>query len=252
MIRERGKLVPFEPTTSLESDSPDISSLTKSQAVYETLRHWILIGRLPPGQKLDQEWLASTLKVSRMPLRQALSGLAAGGLVINRAHRGDIVSPLSAAQLEDVYAGRRALETMLAEAGAKLATSEDRARMAQLVEQQETAVEQGNSEEYVLLDRKFHHILYTASGYRESVLLIERLRDMSDRYIRFYVRSSDTAHKSILDHWKILRAVERGQPELARQYTDQHIEEGYNVLKDLVRERELSDNFTDMNEGTSE
>lgn len=241
---------------TLEYDSPaepdaiDISALTKSQAVYETLRRWILIGRLEPGQKLDQEWLASTLKVSRMPLRQALSRLAAAGLVVNRAHRGDTVTPLSAKLLEDIYAGRRALEAMLAEAGARSITSEDRARMAHLVERQEVAVDKGDMEDYVVLDRQFHHILYAASGYRESVLLIERLRDMSDRYIRFYVRSGHTAHKSILDHWKILRAVERGQPEQARLHTDQHIEEGYNALKGAVQEHELSNNDTD--EGPSE
>src|SRR3546814_15298004 len=86
-----------------------VGFLTKSQGVFETIRSWILIGRLEPGQRLDQEWLAAKLNVSRMPLRQALSRLEADGLVINRPHRSAIVAPLSVTMLEEIYAGRRAL-----------------------------------------------------------------------------------------------------------------------------------------------
>jgi aspartate/methionine/tyrosine aminotransferase len=48
---------------------------TKTELIYEQLRRWIVAGRLGPGQRLDQEWLAAALRVSLMPLWQALSRL---------------------------------------------------------------------------------------------------------------------------------------------------------------------------------
>src|SRR3546814_20284551 len=107
--------------------------------------------------------------------------------------------------LEDIYAGRRALESMRAEAGAQRIDGSALETMSQIIERQEVAVEQGDTESYVQLDRQFHHILYRASGYEQSVALIARLRDMSDRYIRFYARDSHGAHKSILEHLKIMQ-----------------------------------------------
>src|SRR5262245_23554654 len=91
---------------------------TKSQVVYETLRQWILRGRLAPGQTIDQEGLAATLRVSRMPLRQALLKLEADGLIAVRPHRSAVIVPLSPSEIEEIYATRTALEGMLAEVGA--------------------------------------------------------------------------------------------------------------------------------------
>lgn len=255
MASERGDKAPAalaekdgtEPFGAGRDTLDQVGFLTKSQGVFETLRRWILIGRLEPGQRLDQEWLAATLNVSRMPLRQALSRLASDGLVINRPHRSAIVAPLSVAMLEDIYVGRRALESMLAEAGARRLNGPALEAMGDLIERQEAAVNRGDAESYVQLDRQFHHILYCASGYEQSVGLIERLRDMSDRYIRFYARDSHGAHKSILEHWKILRAIEKGQTDQVRIYIDQHINDGYRALLGVVQEHEARTSFNDAN-----
>lgn len=222
---------------SLEGDIP-AEGRTKSQSAYALIRHWILIGRLEPGRRLDQEWLASTLQISRMPLRQALERLVAEGLVISTPHRSAVVAPLSEALLEDIYASRRALEGMLAEMGARKLTAADIGTLSALIEGQEQVVEGGDVEGYVRLDRKFHSTLYRASGYEQSCALIERLRDTSDRYIRFYASNNHGAHKSILEHWKILRAAEKGEAEKARELTERHIADGYTVLVSIVRRHE--------------
>lgn len=221
---------------SREGDLPE--GRTKSESAYALIRHWILIGRLEPGRRLDQEWLASTLQISRMPLRQALERLIAEGFVVSTPHRSAIVAPLSEAMLEDIYASRRALEGMLAEMGARKLTAADIGTLSALIESQEQAVEAGDVEAYVRHDRRFHSTLYRASGYEHSCGLIERLRDTSDRYIRFYASNNHGAHKSILEHWKILRAAEKGEAEKARELTERHIAEGYSVLVSIVRRHE--------------
>jgi DNA-binding GntR family transcriptional regulator len=207
---------------------------TKSKVTYDLLRDWILTGRLEPGRRLDQEWLASTLNVSRMPLRQALQRLAADGLVVDRPHRSAIVAPLSLNLLEDLYASRQSLEGMLARASAQKLTPEITETLAKLIELQEQVTEDGDFDGYVRYDRVFHLTLYRASGYIQSCALVEKLRDMSDRYIRFFASNNDGAHKSILEHWKILRAAEKGEKDRTRELTERHIADGYSALVPIV------------------
>jgi DNA-binding GntR family transcriptional regulator len=121
--------------------APLLEFRTKTEMAHEQLRRWIVSGRLAPGQRLDQAWLAGELRVSRMPLRQALLRLEADGLIHNEPHRGAIVAPLSLAELTDVYAARGAMESMLAEAGAVRAGQTEFDLMAEAI----TAHELGRS-----------------------------------------------------------------------------------------------------------
>ena len=211
---------------------------TKSQTVYEELRRRILLGRLEPGQRLDQEWLADELQVSRMPLRQALLRLEADGLIENRPHRSAIVAPLSAPDLEDVYFTRRALESMLAEAAAVRIPANDIGRLNELMQKQKVAIQDEDVEKYVALDRSFHATLYQASGYARACEILERLRDSSDRYVRFYARDRRAVDLAIGDHEEIIKACQSRDSALVRRVTEAHITEGFSSLIALVKRSE--------------
>ena len=56
---------------------------TLKNRAYDSLKQMILSGRLRPGQKLAERELTEELKVSRTPIREALSRLVQEGLVIS-------------------------------------------------------------------------------------------------------------------------------------------------------------------------
>src|SRR6516162_6895154 len=66
-----------------------------ASAVMERLREQILNGELREGQQLRQDAIATEFQISRIPVREALSHLAAEGLVTLVANRGAVVSALS-------------------------------------------------------------------------------------------------------------------------------------------------------------
>jgi DNA-binding GntR family transcriptional regulator len=210
---------------------------TKTALVYEQLRRWIVSGHLAPGQRLDQEWLAAELRVSRMPLRQALLRLEAVGLIENEPHRSAVVAPLSLLELNDIYAARAALEAMLAEAGTARATEREYAAMAAAIAEQRAAVAAGQLARFVAADRVFHFTLYTASGYARAVAMTERLRDHADRYIWHYARYRRGAARSIAEHEALLRQCRGGAAAVVGQLTRDHVEQGLDVLRQLVGER---------------
>jgi DNA-binding GntR family transcriptional regulator len=91
----------------------------------ETLRAAILAGGLRPGDRVNQEEWAERIGVSAIPVREALRALAGEGLVTYRPRRGYAVTELSLAELEEVYALRRMLETAALERGVGLAGVDD-------------------------------------------------------------------------------------------------------------------------------
>ena len=74
------------------------------------LRDLILGGSIPAGAKLGEADLASRLDVSRTPIREALSRLAAEGLVELVPNRGARVAHWTDEELEQIFELRLRLE----------------------------------------------------------------------------------------------------------------------------------------------
>ena len=81
-----------------------------SAAVLERLREKILTGELREGEQLRQEAIAAEFEISRIPVREALSHLAAEGLVTIIANRGAVVTSLSPEEIVETFETRAVLE----------------------------------------------------------------------------------------------------------------------------------------------
>lgn len=88
---------------------------TEASLATARLRAEIVGGVMRPGDKLKLEPLARRYAVSRGPLREAASRLAAEGLVTIEDHRGFRVAPLSRVDLADVTATRQRIEVLALE-----------------------------------------------------------------------------------------------------------------------------------------
>jgi DNA-binding GntR family transcriptional regulator len=221
---------------SSKTPSGKINFRTKSELVYESLRGEILSGDIAPGQTIDQESVAARLDVSRMPLRQALLRLQTEGLLQLRPHHSAVVTPLSEADVVEVYAMRGALEAMLAAEGAKRRTDADLERMSAELDRQTAAVAGHAVPSFVKHDRAFHRALYEASGFVSACLLVEQLRDRSDRYVQAWASSGYGAKFSVAEHVELLAAVRASDSEQARVLTQAHIDRGAQFLVSRIRD----------------
>lgn len=59
-------------------------------------------GRLPPGRRINETHLSSTLGISRTPLREAMLGLEAQGFLGSHMGRGFLVPELNAQEFADI------------------------------------------------------------------------------------------------------------------------------------------------------
>lgn len=83
---------------------------TEASRVTDRLRDEIIRGVMPPGARLKLVPLARRFAISRGPLREAASRLAAEGLVTIEDQRGFRVTPISRADLRDVTRTRQRIE----------------------------------------------------------------------------------------------------------------------------------------------
>lgn len=147
--------------------------MTIGEMTYSILREAILTGALSPGEKLRQEALATTLDVSRIPVRSALMQLESEGLVEIRPHRGARVRQLTADFVKETYRIRKLLEAQAIGRSIRTMTPERADRLRSLAAKLDAA-EEGSA---FLEDRvTFYHELYDVDRNPVLVGLIDHLR----------------------------------------------------------------------------
>ena len=95
----------------------------------------VISGELLPGAKLSPNTIAADLGVSHIPVREALTSLAASGYLEHRPRVGFFVRALSAADLADIYHWRELLEAEAFRMAIPQLTASDFTQMRELTSQ---------------------------------------------------------------------------------------------------------------------
>lgn len=205
-------------------------------------QHMQVGDRLPAERKLSEQ-----LGVSRTSLREAIQQLVSQGLLQSRIGAGTflqqlpmhwsehkIVQPLSGLMDEDpeyrfdVQESRLILEGGTAWYAAQRATAEDIAKIRMYYEQIAHFQGLGDAEQSARADANFHLAIAEAS---HNVVLIQLMRSLFD-LLQFNVvlgrkKVYSEVHRfdQLQDqHFKVIDAIERQDPEAARQAVCGHIE----------------------------
>ena len=96
--------IPESPTTTAEGSA--------TQRAHHAIRRMIVIGELPPGEKLKIETLRTLLDTGASPIREALSLLTSDHLVERIDQRGFRAAPTSVENFEEILTLRCSLEDM--------------------------------------------------------------------------------------------------------------------------------------------
>ncbi|GLQ98097.1 FadR/GntR family transcriptional regulator [Dyella mobilis] len=194
----------------------------------------IVTGELKPGEVLPrEEALAESMSVSRTALREALKVLTAKGLIEARPKIGTRVRPMEFwNQLDaDVLSWRCAsmptddfidklvemreiIEPAAAAAAARKRTAAQLAKIDTAYHQMEAS---RTSDEWAVADLNFHDAVLQATG---NELMISLFSVVESALGMFFVLSAQTAGDfkySLPHHQKVLDAVRRQQPEVARK-----------------------------------
>jgi DNA-binding GntR family transcriptional regulator len=215
-----------------------------AEYVYRRVRDAILDGELAPGQTMSQVVLAEELGVSRTPLREALRMLQGEGLVEARPNRRVRVAPISAGDLEELYAVRVALEAQALRLAVPRMTPEDIARLEGSIAEMAHYAEERDMRRWLIPHADYHRRLTELAGERFEGLLTQ-LYDHAERYRRLHIGYGPSAWATA-DHRDILDAVKAGDARLSAALLAGHLSrvafEVAEILepgRDLVKLREV-------------
>jgi len=185
-------------------------------SVYEELRRRFVTGRMMPGSSLSTRGVAQELGVSQMPVREALSRLAAEGAVEIRSKRRIVVPLMSAERFNDLLRCRELLEP---EAAAAAIPYVDAARLKRLRAVDDAlgiALKTGDVTSYMQGNYDFHFTIYRAQPRRTLVQLIETLWLQFGPYMRVVYGRVGTA-RLVDQHQVAIRSIrERNATRLKR------------------------------------
>lgn len=197
--------------------------------VADQLRAAILEGRFRPGEWLRQEKLAQELRVSQMPVREALKELAAEGLIEHVPYRGARVVTYSIEDVQDLYDHRAFLESRAATIAATLIKDEDLKELRNI----QMEIENNNAPEKVAtyrdLNRQFHQLIYSSSRRQYLIRTLNQMWAVFPTMLIANFAATATLplpHRDQTDsseHRAILSALEARDPQASGKAMQKHI-----------------------------
>jgi len=174
---------------------------------FAAIRQAILSGDLPPGRRLVEEDLASSLGVTRQSLRAALLDLTTDGLVERVPNRGARVRVVSTEDAVAITECRMALEALCAAKAAERITDEEAIQLRALGESLKHAVAEGDPFKYSELNRELHRQVGVISGQHVALGLLDRLHAQLVRHQFQLALRPGRPEVSLAEHLAILDAV---------------------------------------------
>jgi DNA-binding GntR family transcriptional regulator len=213
---------------------PQPSQPSLSEVVLKILREMISAGQFKPGQHLKEAELATALKVSRGPVREALTQLEAEGHVELRRHRGAFVSTLTRVDVEEVHTLRTAIERLAAERACTRMGEAEFAAMDAVLAKMKVATRPVKPEDAVRLDLQFHDIIYAACDHQR----VQRVWTSIRSQVSFFLHTRNVNFPDFTDvgypeHLELRNALSQADPAAACAAVEKHLSGAYERLKKL-------------------
>jgi len=187
----------------------------------------VLTGAYPGGELISEGDVATALRMSRTPVREAFLRLEAEGLLRLYPQRGALVVPVSPDEVRAVIEARLVLEQFAATrvvGRGPAACAAVFERLSSELKRQRDAVETTNWAEFLHSDRAFHAITLEESGNAILSGFYSTLRDRQMRMIGESALRDPNRVTTILDeHLGIAEALRDGDLPRALQAVRTHL-----------------------------
>jgi DNA-binding GntR family transcriptional regulator len=182
------------------------------------IRSAIMSGDLRPGERIDQDAVAEQLGVSRLPVREALIGLAQEGLVDNQPRRGAFVARFSKEDVVDHY---QLFGQVAGLAAARAVARMNDADVAELIALHHRLSNSRDVVEQRQLNHEFHRRITIASESQRIISMVGLLsRSLPMPYDKLppeWLADAEQQHSDIID------AFTRRDTLAAQRSMEQHI-----------------------------
>lgn len=195
---------------------------TAREYTFRVLKDNIVSADIKPGTLVSENEIATTLGVSRTPVREAIIDMAKVGIIETRPQRGSYVALIDPMMVEEARFLRKVLDGAVIEVACEVAEDEILARLEENVSLQEFYLERGVAERVFELDNEFHKLIFTAA---KKDILYEMRSTMMIHFDRVRTLSAETVKdmKIVADHRGMLEAIKARDKMKAVELVNKHL-----------------------------
>lgn len=187
------------------------------EQAYESLREAIISLELTPGQVVQENELASSLGISRTPVRDAIHMLITEQLIEVLPQRTKRIASISVTKVLESSLVRLSLEcTAFRLAADQWGTTEQHARaekqMEYLIHEQKEAAELQDTALFLRLDEEFHKQIMLVAGNQTLLDVVHQMRGHLNRF-RFLAMKELVLTKGLVQEHEEIFACLRNKDE---------------------------------------
>jgi DNA-binding GntR family transcriptional regulator len=207
--------------------------VTTKELVTDAIREAIIKGYIKNGEEIKTNVLTEKFGVSRMPIRLALQQLETEGLVHIEPHKKAVAVKLSPDEIKKITEIRCELEGLAIRSAMPNLTKDVFNELLLLLDDMKSCTE---SEEYMILNMKFHDTIYKYSYNSTLRKLINQLRNIVERYL--FILEQHHFKQADKDHAQIYYSLVKFDTKQAEEHTRAHLIKTRDAIINLLENLE--------------
>lgn len=181
------------------------NSFSLTDEIADVVRERILKGEYEIGEKIKENQIATELRVSRTPIREAFKILENEGLIDYVPNRGCFAKGFTKQDVEDIYAVREALEALALNWAVDRINEKEIAALEEQCDLMEFYTKKKDRKKVLEMNSSFHDIIYASARSRFLAQVLRSYKEYIDKtrksifYEQSYLESILVEHRAILD-----------------------------------------------------
>ena len=204
------------------------NSFSLTDEIADVVRERILKGEYEIGEKIKENQIATELRVSRTPNREAFKLLENEGLIDYIPNRGCFAKGFTQQDVDDIYAVREALEELAVTWAVERITPEEVTALEEECDLMEFYTKKKDRKKVLELNSSFHDIIYTAARSRFLAQVLRSYKEYIDKTRKAIFYEQSYLEAILAEHRLILDGIRERDKEKAIDAIRKHLEASQN------------------------
>lgn len=209
------------------------SSFSLTDEIADIVRNRILRGEYEIGEKIKETQIATELRVSRTPIREAFKQLENEGLIDYIPNRGCFAKGFTKQDVDDIYAVREALEKLAVDRAVERITPAEIQYLEEQWELMEFYVKKKDAKKVLELNSTFHDTIYTSTRSRFMAQVLRSYKEYLDKTRKTMLYDEEKMEAMLAEHRCILEAIKLRDRGAAIAAVARHLEESQDRAEKL-------------------
>lgn len=200
------------------------NAFSLTDEIADIIRDRILKGEYKIGEKIKENQIASELRVSRTPIREAFKLLENEGLIDYVPNRGCFAKGFTRRDIEDIYAVRKALEVLSVEWAVERITPQQIEELQEQSDLMEFYTGRKDGKKVLEINSDFHGVIYNATGSRFMAQVLRSYKDYIEQTRKVLYYEKEYLEEIFAEHKEILEAIKARDAARAKEAMAKHLE----------------------------